>query len=76
METAGEGGPWGMAILAAYMARREEGETMEAYLKHKVFANAKSSTLAPTIEGIAGFRSYIQRYKAALSAEKAAATMV
>ena len=76
METAGEGGPWGMAILAAYMVRQEEGETMEEYLKNKVFASAKSSTLAPTIEGIAGFRSYIQRYKAALQAEKAAAAMV
>ena len=76
METAGEGGPWGMAILAAYMVRKDEGETMEDYLKNKVFANAKSSTLAPTIEGIAGFRSYIQRYKAALAAEKAAAGMI
>jgi hypothetical protein len=65
-----------MAILAAYMVRQEEGETMEEYLKNKVFASAKSSTLAPTIEGIAGFRSYIQRYKAALQAEKAAAAMV
>ncbi len=75
METAGEGGPWGMAILAAYMTRKAEGETLESYLGERVFANAKSSTLAPTIEGIAGFRSYIDRYKAALAAQKAAAAI-
>jgi sugar (pentulose or hexulose) kinase len=75
METAGEGGPWGMAILAAYMVRKAEGETMEAYLSNRVFADAKSSTLIPTIDGIAGFRSYIDRYKAALAAEKAAAAI-
>ena len=75
METAGEGGPWGMAILAAYMTRKAEGETLESYLGERVFANAKSSTLAPTIEGIAGFRSYITRYKAALAAQKAAAAI-
>ena len=75
METAGEGGPWGMAILAAYMVRKAEGETMEAYLADRVFADAKSSTLIPTIDGIAGFRSYIDRYKAALAAEKAAAAI-
>ncbi len=76
METAGEGGPWGMALLAAYMTRRDEGESMEDYLQDKVFAEAQSATLAPTAAGIAGFERYIQRYKACLEAEKAAAAMI
>ena len=75
METAGEGGPWGMALLAAYMVRKAEGETMEDYLKNKVFADAKSVSIAPDPAGVAGFEVYLERYKAALSAEKAAAAM-
>ena len=75
METAGEGGPWGMALLAAYMVRKEAGETMEDYLKNKVFADAKSITVQPEAAGVAGFEVYLERYKAALAAEKAAAAM-
>ena len=76
METAGEGGPWGMALLAAYMVRREAGETLEAYLNKKVFSTAKSSTLEPTEEGVSGFKTYLERYKACLRAEAAAAEMI
>ena len=76
METAGEGGPWGMALLAAYMVRKGTNETMEDYLQNQVFATAKSRALAPTEAGVAGFRRYIARYKACLKAEKAAAEMV
>ena len=72
METAGEGGPWGMALLAAYMVRKADGETMEDYLSNKVFASAKSITVEPDPEGVAGFRKYLERYKTALAAEKAA----
>ena len=75
METAGEGGPWGMALLAAYMVRKEAGETMEAYLKNKVFADAKSVSVDPDPAGVAGFQVYLERYKAVLAAEKAAAAM-
>ena len=75
METAGEGGPWGMALLAAYMVRKENGETMEDYLKNKVFADAKSVTVTPDPAGVAGFQAYLERYKAALAAEKAAAAI-
>jgi len=73
METAGEGGPWGMALLAAYMARKEEGETMEDYLSNKVFADAKSVSVDPEPAGVAGFQVYHARYKAGLAAEQAAA---
>ena len=75
METAGEGGPWGMALLAAYMVRKAEGETMEEYLQNRVFADAKTVKVEPTAEGAAGFRAYLTRYKAALAAQKAAAAM-
>ena len=76
METAGEGGPWGMALLAAYMVRKAEGETMEDYLKNRVFGNAKSTCVNPDPAGVAGFQSYLKRYRAALAAEKAAAQMI
>ena len=76
METAGEGGPWGMALLAAYMVRKAEGETLEDYLANKVFVDAKSVTVQPNPDGVAGFEVYLERYKAALAAEKAAAQMV
>ena len=76
METAGEGGPWGMALLAAYMVRKAEGETMEDYLKNRVFADAKSFSVEPDPAGVAGFKKYLERYKAALAAEKAAEAMV
>ena len=75
METAGEGGPWGMALLAAYMVRKAEGETMEDYLKNRGFADAKSFSVEPDPAGVAGFKKYLERYKAAVAAEKAAAAM-
>ena len=75
METAGEGGPWGMALLAAYMLRKQTGEDMETYLQTRVFSDARSSTAQPDPKGVEGFASYIRRYEACLAAEKAAAQM-
>ena len=72
METAGEGGPYGMALLAAYRIWREEGESLEDYLDKKVFAAAKCSTLMASPEDVAGFTAFLQRYKRALPVEKAA----
>jgi len=72
METAGEGGPWGMALLAAYRANKTEGQTLEAYLNEKVFASAKSSTIAPQAEDVAGINAYTAKFSACLDAEKAA----
>ncbi len=72
METAGEGGAWGIALLAAYMAQRGEGETLEAYLADRVFAGAASVTLSPDPKDVEGFGAYLARYKAMLPAEKAA----
>ncbi len=76
METAGEGGPWGMALLAAYMDRRQPGECLEDYLENRVFAQSNVTVLAPDPAGVAGFQSYLARYKAALPAEDIAGRMV
>lgn len=75
METAGEGGPWGMAILASYMCRKDTNESVEEYLEKKVFQNAKSVCLQPNPAGVAGFKRYMDRYKACLQAEQAAAML-
>ncbi len=76
METAGEGGPYGMALLAAYMRNKAEGETLEAYLNEKVFANAKGTTLAPDADDVEGFNRYIARYKALLDVERKAVEVI
>ena len=72
METAGEGGPYGMALLASYMVCREEGESLGDYLSNKVFAGAKGTTLTPDPEDVKGFEAYLQNYVSGLAAEKAA----
>ena len=72
METAGEGGPYGMALLAAYMVRKAENESLADYLDGKVFNNAKSSTLMATDDDVAGFNKFLETYKKALEVEKCA----
>ena len=72
METAGEGGPYGMALLAAYMLEKAEGESLEDYLNTHVFAGAKGVTLAPEKADVEGFRDYIARYTAMLDVERKA----
>jgi len=72
METAGEGGAWGIALLAAYMVQKEEGETLEAFLDKKVFAGEEGTTLAPDAKDVEGFNEFIKRYNAGLPIERAA----
>ena len=72
METAGEGGPYGMALLGAYRLWKDEGETLEDYLDNKVFAAAKSTTLMAEEADIAGFNRFLERYRKALPLEKQA----
>ena len=72
METAGEGGPYGMALLAAYMLRKDEGETLADYLDNKVFASARSATLLAEPSDIEGFSAFLARYKKAMPMEKCA----
>ena len=72
METAGEGGPYGMALLAAYMLREEAEESLESYLNDRVFAGVSGSTLEPDPVDVEGFNTYIARFKALLAVERAA----
>lgn len=76
METAGEGGPWGMALLAAYMANRAEGESLEDYLEHRVFAGSQSTVETPRSGDAAGFNAFLTRYKAGLAVERAAVDLL
>lgn len=72
METAGEGGPWGMAILAEYMVKRAEGEKLEDYLKNKVFGSNAGSRIDPDPEGVAGYEAFMETYKKGLDVERRA----
>lgn len=72
METAGEGGPWGEAILAAYMMNKEDGETLQDYLNCKVFADAKCVTVEPNAEDMEGLESYISKFKEGIEMERIA----
>ena len=73
METAGEGGPWGMALLAAYRVNKKAEQTLEEYLNESVFAAAKAVTVEPDEEDAKGFDAYTARFLQAIPAEKAAA---
>jgi len=72
METAGEGGAWGIALLAAFMLRKKEHEPLEAYLSDKVFAGANSTTIAPDQGDVDGFTAFMERYKEGIVIERAA----
>ncbi|MGN0552570.1 MAG: xylulokinase [Oscillospiraceae bacterium] len=69
METAGEGGAWGMALLAAYMIKGS-GKTLADWLDGEVFAGMKKLIACPESSGKDGFNEYMKRYKAALGAER------
>jgi sugar (pentulose or hexulose) kinase len=72
METAGEGGAWGIALLAAYMLHRGENEPLETYLSNKVFAGETGTTIAPDQADVDGFAAFMERYKKGLVIERAA----
>ena len=69
METAGEGGAWGIALLGAYMVNNPNGLSLADFLEEQVFAGDAGEEIAPTAEEVAGFNAYIERYKAALPVE-------
>ena len=72
METAGEGGAWGIALLASYMINKEENETLEDYLDAKVFAGNAGTKMDPDPADVAGFEVFTERYKKGLPIERAA----
>jgi hypothetical protein len=72
METAGEGGAWGIALLASYLFQKTPDESLEAYLSNKVFAGENGTTIAPDPRDVDGFAAFMERYKRGLSIERAA----
>ncbi len=72
METAGEGGAWGIALLAAYLVRKAPGQTLEEYLNQKVFAGSKGERIEPHAEDVKGFSDFMTRYAKGLAIERAA----
>ena len=72
MDTASEGGAWGIAILAAFMKEKKDGETLASYLNDKIFAGQTGTTLKPEPEDVKGFEAFLEEYKKLLPAEKAA----
>lgn len=72
METAGEGGAWGIALLAAYLLYKAKNEPLEAYLAKQVFAGQAGTTVAPDPADVAGFAAFMERYQKGLSIERAA----
>ena len=72
METAGEGGAWGIAVLASYMVNKAEGESLADYLNNKVFAGQKALDMAPKAEDVEGFNQFMKLYTKGLAIERAA----
>jgi sugar (pentulose or hexulose) kinase len=72
METAGEGGAWGIALLASYMLHRSDHETLDTYLSDKVFTGKIGTTIAPDLADVEGFAVFMERYKKGLVIERAA----
>ena len=72
METAGEGGAWGIALLASYMINKDKNEAFEDYLSNKVFEGRLGIKVEPNSEDVKGFDEFIKRYSLGLSIERAA----
>lgn len=73
MKSAGEGGAWGIAVLALYMIDKKEGELLEDFLENRIFRNTECITEEPDPEEIKGFSQFMERYKKGLAVEQAAA---
>lgn len=72
MSTAGEGGAWGIALLASYLINKKDGEDLADFLDENVFKGNEGSTLAPEAEGVKGFNAFMDRYMKGLGIERAA----
>ncbi|WP_445670259.1 xylulokinase [Paenibacillus sp. PL2-23] len=72
MSTAGEGGAWGMALLASYLVNKGEGESLDGFLAGQVFQAVEGQELAPDARDVLGFEAFMARYKAGLAIEQAA----
>jgi sugar (pentulose or hexulose) kinase len=76
MATAGEGGAWGMSILASYMMNKDQKESLEDFLDKKVFKEIDSQEIYPDRFDVKGFEAFIERYKKGLVIEQAAVESV
>ncbi|MBR2565209.1 MAG: FGGY-family carbohydrate kinase [Paenibacillus sp.] len=72
MSTAGEGGAWGMALLASYLKDKGEQETLDVFLEQKVFKDVEGVEVAPEAADVKGFEAFIERYRNGLAIEHAA----
>src|SRR5690625_364196 len=72
MDTAGEGGPWGGAVLAAYSVNSNKEQSLENYLDKVVFAQEATNTVKPSVEGMESFKQFMENYRSVLEVEKAA----
>ena len=72
METGGEGGAWGIALLASYLVNNDKGLSLAGYLNEAVFIDCTGTEIAPLKEDVEGFDTYIEAYKRGLSIEHAA----
>ena len=73
MQTTGEGGAWGAAVLAAYRLRKKADETLQTFLTNEVFQNRESSTQVPQKRNVEGFRKFMEVYAKGLPIEREAA---
>lgn len=76
METAGEGGAWGIALLAAFMLHKAQDQSLEAYLSDNVFAGEHAATVAPDRRDLDGFSAFMERYKKGLVIERTAVNVL
>lgn len=72
METAGEGGAWGIAVLAAYLKEKADGQSLGDYLNEQIFAGNKGVKLLPEAADVEGFEAFMEKYKKGLGIERAA----
>ena len=72
METAGEGGAWGIALLADYMVSRDENESLTDFLANKVFAGTAGESMDPVEADVKGYEAFMERYMKGLAVERAA----
>lgn len=72
MSTAGEGGAWGMALLASYMINKDQEESLDVFLEQKVFNDVEGVEVAPDASDVKGFEAFIERYRSGLAIEQSA----
>ena len=72
MDTASEGGAWGIALLAAYFVDKMPNEKLEEYLENRIFKKLSGETIEAAPDEVAGFETFMKRYEAGLALEKAA----